>query len=75
MESKKNPQEKLTPEEFINEHLQNPQSHINKEDIKNLKIGLDTDKNLEKKEEEKLEEIKNGISKNPPGPYSILDEE
>lgn len=74
MKSNKNPQKKLTPAELINEHLQNPQSHITKEDIKNLKIGPDADKNLEMKDEEKMEEIKKEINNNPPGPYSTLDE-
>lgn len=68
------PQKKLTPKELIEKELKEPNHHITDEELKNLKVGADADEDIEKKEQEKLDEIKSETGKKPPNPYSILGE-
>lgn len=62
----------LTPAELIKKHMKDPQSFISEEEMKNLDVGPEADKNIEQKEEEKLEELKKEAGKHPPNPYNIL---
>ncbi|MEP6582855.1 MAG: hypothetical protein ABJA90_01260 [Ginsengibacter sp.] len=73
MKSKKTTQKKLTPREFTNKHIANPAHKITDEDFENLKIGPDADADIEKKEKEKLKEIKKEKGGNSPNAYLILD--
>ena len=68
------PQKKLTPKELMEKKLKGPNHHISDEELKNLKAGADADEDIEKKEQEKFNEIKSETGKKPPNPYSILGE-
>lgn len=66
--------ESLTPKELTKKHLEDPKHIISEEEMKSLKTDPDADKELDQKEEEKLNELKNETGKRPPNPYDILSE-
>jgi membrane protein insertase Oxa1/YidC/SpoIIIJ len=66
-------QEKQTPHELVKKHLSDPNHEITEDEMEKLETKPEADPELEKKEKEKLDELKNETGKHPINPYDILD--
>jgi hypothetical protein len=68
-------QDKQTPDDLVKKHLSDPTHKITEEEMENLETKPEADPDFEKKEKDKLEELKNEVGKHPLNPYDILDNE
>ena len=73
-EPNKDPQ-KQTPQELVKKHLSDPAHKISEEEMENLDTKPEDDPDFEKKEKDKLDELKNEIGKHPLNPYDIINHE